>query len=118
MLPPLKLEGYAIYNPITQMWSKGGTGPKWNKKPKIWSTVGNLKNHLNQMVYASTRYDWIPNSTTAINIRSVYDGCVIWDVVANSEWLGPTIDQIYESYIERCYRSRHYYKGHPVRKVR
>ncbi len=42
---PIILKGYAIFNPATGLWSKGGTGHQWGKNPKIWSAIGHLKNY-------------------------------------------------------------------------
>ena len=45
VLPEIK-HGYVIYDPVTGLYSKGGTWNVWRKKPKVWSNIGFLKNHL------------------------------------------------------------------------
>ena len=71
------LKGYAIYNPATGLYSRGGWrdgGPKWSKNPKIWSDIGPLKNHLNMIIVGEDyrNYEFV--------IRNYYRGCVILDV--------------------------------------
>lgn len=70
----LKIEGYCICNPKTGLYSKGGYSPKWKKKPKIWSNIGHLKNHLNMFV----NMDYTNN---LIIIRNVYEDCFVYDLV-------------------------------------
>lgn len=109
MTPKLPTEAWAIYNPNIEQWSRGGAGPKWGKRPKLWSTIGALKNHLNLMVYP--RYK--PGEPTQICIRSVYNGCYIYDVAAQAR-SDLRIDDILLSYVDRCYLSNHYYKNAEV----
>lgn len=80
-IPPVKLpdaEALAIYNPKLDKWSRGGTGPHWGKKPKIWSQVGPFKNHLSMFVDRYYAGRWL--SYDAVLISDAYDGCVIVDV--------------------------------------
>lgn len=74
---PIVMKGYAIYDPATDKWSRGGnyTSRLWGKKPKIWSAVGHVKNHINQLIVDN--YDF---KNKVIRIRSFYKGCVILDV--------------------------------------
>lgn len=37
---------YKIYNPTTELYSKGGLDPGWSKHGKVWNTAGHLKQHL------------------------------------------------------------------------
>lgn len=68
---PLKFEGYVILDPRTGQYSRGGTAPDWGKRPKVWSGIGPLKNHLNQFVHQTY------GQTDKIVVRSTYNGCII-----------------------------------------
>jgi len=78
MFPPMKLEGYAIYNPATGKWSKGGTGPKWGKNPKVWGSRGHLKTHLCQFV-------WCRYGEKKVLLSDAYKGCIVVDVTTGKE---------------------------------
>lgn len=41
---------YKIRNKNTGLFSRGGSEPEFNKKGKIWKTMGHLKAHLNQFI--------------------------------------------------------------------
>lgn len=109
IVPKLPTEAYAIYNPITEMWSRGGSGPKWGKKPKLWSSIGHLKNHLNLMVYPRYRH----GSTPEIVVLTVYDSCYIFDV-AKQEQSTLLIADVIQSHVNRNYLSKPYYKDAKV----
>lgn len=85
-----KLEGYMIYNPKTELFSKGGIDPSWKKQGKIWSKLGHLKNHLIQscIVKKYGHYingEYVNDKFIKVNLLS-YDGknnykdCVIINV--------------------------------------
>lgn len=38
---------YKIRNKTTGLFSGGGAYPRWSKKGKVWTSMGNLRNHLN-----------------------------------------------------------------------
>lgn len=79
-IPKPKIKGYAIYDPGTDHWSRGGMGPSWGKSPKFWD-LGPLKNHLNQFVYRDYKFKPDPDEIEReYVIRKDYAGCVIYDV--------------------------------------
>ena len=79
-IPLPRMEGYVIYNPDTGLFSAGGTGPTWRKKPKIWSGLGPLKNHLQLFVNSYGRY-----AEKKILIQGVYKGCICLDITTGLE---------------------------------
>lgn len=83
---PIMLKGYAIYNPETDLYSKGGTGPQWGKHPKIWE-IGPLKNHLYLFITEDYR-----NRT--LRIRNPYIGCKLIDVSTGEETVEFNIEDL------------------------
>lgn len=77
---PIILKGYAIFNPATGLWSKGGTGNSWGKNPKIWSAIGHLKNHLLLSVHCRYPDRWNGLEKGQFFISSKYRGCQVIDV--------------------------------------
>ena len=65
------MELYRIQNTKTGLYSKGGTSAdqsdtsSWNKKGKLWTGIGPLKNHLRQYVedlpYRKHYQNYIPH---------------------------------------------------------
>jgi hypothetical protein len=81
-----KVVGFAVYNPSTKLWSRGGVCPKWGKKPKIWPSIGHFKNHLAQHIHVE--YDYDENykiRPVFIRINHYYSGCVLIDVSTNQQ---------------------------------
>lgn len=76
-----KLEGYVIHDPFTGMYSKGGTYGVFAPRPKIWSSVGAVKNHL--ALYINHRYT--PDRNSEIIISKHYLGCVVLNLVDGTE---------------------------------
>lgn len=67
---------FKIRNPRTGLFSKGGYGPKWDKKGKLWKNIGHVKNHLKQVTG-----DWQHRRSA----RSAYQGCEVVEIVVNTE---------------------------------
>lgn len=101
-----KPEGFAIYNPKTQLYSAGGISPKWRKMGKIWQ-IGPIKNHLYQFV----RSDY---SNHTYVISNTYDGCIIVDLETNQE-SEMKIEDIYQKYID-MQRTRYKQRNWTIRK--
>lgn len=115
IIPPFKLEGYAIYNPATGLWSKGGTGHDWKKKPKIWSNIGHLKNHLNLGIFARYSNKWNDEPCSHFIISNRYNGCVVIDVTTGNALDPNWINEYYFDYIRRQKAERKYYADYPVK---
>jgi hypothetical protein len=98
---PIVLKGYAIFNPSTGLWSRGGVDPKWGKNPKIWSNVGHLKNHLNQFVHRQYPDRWNDLQKSRFKIRNSYRGCQLIDVTTGNPVDNLDIYGYYYDYIER-----------------
>lgn len=71
-----EIKGFVIYNTKTQLFSSGGCYPRWKKKPKIWSDVGHLKNHLSQL---------IRNGYQTYYFDDVYKDAIILDMLTKKE---------------------------------
>lgn len=103
-----EIKGYAIYKPSTNLWSRGGSEPKWGKKPKIWPSIGHLKNHLAQHIQHEYAHDEnYKIRPVFIRINHYYSDCVLIDVSTNQ----PTKDfnileylqkKASDSYSKRC----------------
>ena len=82
-----KLEGYVIYNPSTGLYSKGGTMGVFATRPKIWSSVGALKNHL--ALYINRHYENVftpeRSQKCSIIISKHYKGCNVINLVDGTE---------------------------------
>jgi hypothetical protein len=107
-IPQVKLpetDALAIYNPQLGKWSRGGMGPTWGKKPKIWSQVGPLKNHLSQFVgrHYGGRRNGAPE---AIYISEKYDGCVLVDMKTGKEHATLKLEQLLFDRAVRIQRER------------
>ena len=82
-----KSKSWAIYNPHTKKWSRGGCGPKWGKNPKAWG-LGPLKNHL--YMFVNVRYD----KKSAVVIDNPYKDCLLVNLDTNQEEQTFTIQEI------------------------
>ena len=82
-----KSKSWAIYNPHTKMWSRGGTNPKWGKNPKAWG-LGPLKNHL--ALFVNVRY----NNEQAVIVDNPYKSCLLVNLDTNMEEKEFTIQEI------------------------
>lgn len=109
LVPPLKLEGYAIYQPSTGLWSKGGTDRGLKKKPKIWSNIGHLKNHLNLGITFAYR------QPPCFLITNKYDRCVVIDVTTGQPLGDDWINEYYFDFIRRTKAERKHYAGYQVK---
>jgi hypothetical protein len=69
---PNELKGYVIYEPKTGTYSRGGRSG-WGKTPKIWTSLRNLKLHL-QMFVSEWSYH------KKIYLSSRYKDCVVVDI--------------------------------------
>lgn len=121
---PRALKGWAIFNPKTGLWSKGGTGPEWRKSPKIWANMGHLKNHLNLFIhthyanrYRSARLDppGHGGDVSHFVISRIYDGCIVVDVTTGEEYGANWINNHFFDYIRRQKSSRSYLKDRPAK---
>jgi hypothetical protein len=101
-IPLPKLQGYVIYNPATEKFSKGGYGPKWGNTPKIWTNIGHLKNHLN---YAACRYGYGHNENSVIVMKYIYQGCVVLDITTKSD-INFDIEGYIREDFEKSYQKR------------
>ena len=82
-----KLEGYVIYNHFAGLYSKGGTMGVFATRPKIWSSVGAVKNHL--ALFVNRRYEQVftpeRKQKCSIVISKHYKGCVVLNLVDGTE---------------------------------
>lgn len=69
---PNDLKGYVIYETTTGTYSKGGRCG-WGKSPKIWTSLKNLKAHLQMFVSK-----W--SHQKKIYIASKFKDCVVIDI--------------------------------------
>ncbi len=107
-IPKPKIEGFVIYNPTTGKWSKGGTYEHriWGDRPKIWKTMGHLKNHLGQLLQGGWHYEEVDGERKKFRILSpVYQGCVVFNIATDE----PVEFDFYQYVIDKV-RSHHYYK--------
>ena len=98
---PIILKGYAIFNPATGLWSKGGTDDKWGRNPKIWSAIGHLKNHLLLSVHRQYPDRWNGLTNKRFFIGKKYRGCQVIDVTTGKPVDNFDIYGYYYDYIER-----------------
>lgn len=82
---PIVMKGYAIYNPNTGLWSRGGNPPSWSKNPKIWSNIGHIKSHLSMCIV--DEYSYGLRNAGIVKLRKLYKGCMLLDVTTNTEAL-------------------------------
>lgn len=109
-LTPPKPAGYAIYNPVTELWSRGGTGPKWNKKsPKVWTNIGHLKNHLALHVTGS-----YGRRRSVFIVPKEYASCMLIDLATGREHDTLTVRGLMYEYAHRQIASRASYQGYTV----
>lgn len=99
------VKGYAIFHPGTKKWSRGGVVPKWGNKPKIWPSIGNLKNHLAQHVYSD--YLYRPDTKHKLIVAHYYHACVLIDVVTQEpckhfDILAYLMDHASRHYYAKC----------------
>lgn len=111
---PIILKGYAIFNPKSGMWSKGGTGEAWGKNPKIWSAIGHLKNHLLLSVHCQYPNRWNGLEKSRFHISNKYRGCQVIDVTTGKLVDNFDIYGYYYDYIEREKAQRKYYADYDV----
>ena len=108
-IPIPKMEGYVIYNPSNQKFSRGGTSSNlpnfWSRKPKIWRRIGDLKNHL--VLYINVSY-----YNKIFKITDTYKGCIILNIVDQTEPF--KISDYLLGYIQSKYLSNPYYDGFKV----
>lgn len=82
-----KPEGYVIYNPSTGLYSKGGTAGVFATRPKIWSSVGAVKNHL--ALFVNRRYEQVftpmREQKCSVIISAHYKGCNVVNLVDGTE---------------------------------
>ena len=105
---PIILKGYAIFNPKTGMWSKGGTGHQWGKNPKIWSAIGHLKNHLLLNIWMKHPDRWSGLEKSQFYITNKYRGCQVIDVTTGKVVDNFDIYGYYHEYIAREKAQRPY----------
>jgi hypothetical protein len=82
-----KLECYVIYNHFKGLYSKGGTMGDFATRPKMWSSVGAVKNHLALFINRHYEYDFTPErkQKCSIIISKHYKGCVVLNLVDGTE---------------------------------
>jgi hypothetical protein len=81
-----QLEGYVIFNPDTGLYSRGGTDVKWTKLPKLWTTVGAVKNHLALHVRRDySGFHLQPGYKAKVIIQDLYKGCKVINIADGSE---------------------------------
>lgn len=49
------LQGYVIFDEETELYSKGGSVPRWHKTAKIWRRMTDLKLHLQTQFW----HNWV-----------------------------------------------------------
>lgn len=93
----LKFEGYIIYNPATNLYSRGGAYESglWGKRPKFWIGMGPLKSHIS-MIIVSTNY-----SLKEIKVYGYYRNCQVIDAKTQSPVPNFDIYGYVSTYIER-----------------
>jgi hypothetical protein len=111
---PIILKGYAIFNPETGLWSRGGTGNAWGKNPKIWSAIGHLKNHLLLSVHCRYPDRWNGLKKSQFFISSKYRGCQVIDVTTGNVVEDFDIYGYYYDYIAREKASHPYCADYDV----
>jgi len=83
----IKLEGYVIYSPSTGLYSRGGLSGVFAPRPKIWSSVGAVKNHL--ALFVNRRYDQVftpeRSQKCSVIISAHYKGCNVINLVDSAE---------------------------------
>ena len=111
---PIILKGYAIFNPATGLWSRGGTSYSWGKNPKIWSAIGHLKNHLNLSIHCQypDRRNGLEKSRFFISGK--YRGCQVIDVTTGNVVDDFDIYGYYYDYINREKTERKYCADYDV----
>lgn len=62
---------YKIRDQGTGLFSAGGTGPKWTKVGKTWSSMGQLKNHLHMFI--THKYDGYYNRSCINKIPTSWE---------------------------------------------
>lgn len=100
---PIVMKGYAIWNPVTEKWSRGGVynSNLWAKKPKIWSAVSHIKNHINQLVIERYHYQ-----EKVVKIRNYYKGCEVLDMTTMQPATDFNIYDYARDYAERFLEER------------
>ena len=108
---PIILKGYAIFNPATGLWSKGGF-KGWSNNPKIWSAIGHLKNHLLLSVYYQYPDRWNGMEKNRFFISNKYRGCQVIDVTTGNPLDNFDIYAYYHDYIAREKAARKFYENY------
>lgn len=110
---PIILKGYAIFNPTTGLWSKGGY-KGWSKNPKIWSNIGHLKNHLLLFIHVQYTHDRnLKLERNRFFISNHYRGCQVIDVTTGKP-ADFDIYTYYHDYIAREKSEHKYYADYDV----
>jgi hypothetical protein len=81
-MEPIIITGYVILDSETNLYSGGSSPPRWGKKPKIWSNIGHLKNHLNLVLTCNMSHDLI-SKIHYIKIPSYYRNSNVYDLTGN-----------------------------------
>ena len=79
-MPKLPHKGYVIYSPSLELYSPGGTPEVsnkiiWSKKPKIWSSRGNVANHIALHIcteYKKTGIPYLYDHEYYVYVASIY----------------------------------------------
>jgi len=82
-IPKPELKGFVIYNPANGLFSRGGSAPRWDKKPKIWNNIGHLKNHLHAALDRGSYRNG--NNDKEYTVSNIYRDCVVYDIVSDTE---------------------------------
>lgn len=105
-IPKPELKGFVIYNPKYELFSSGGQGPSWRKKPKIWSNIGHLKTHvlgaLDRGVFDSYKKD-----TRDYPVSPVYIGCEVYDII-NDQKIDFDFYAYFEKHLAKRFGENHY----------
>ena len=95
-----KLEGYVIYDPVSGLFSKGGTISYWQKKGKIWASMSAVHCHLAQ--YIKDIYIYKDNKVTRLEYQNRYEAKFAFVVnVATGESMGSVEGIINELIVRR-----------------
>jgi hypothetical protein len=108
-IPKPELKGFVIYNPANQLFSGGGSMPKWKKKPKIWANIGHLKNHLLGALDRGCPRDYYSSPVKKYEVSSVYFGCEVYDII-NDQKIDFDIYEYFENHVLSSYYGKNGYK--------
>ena len=77
---------YKVRQKGTELYSTGGSTPKWTKKGKVWSGIGSLKNHLVQ-VETPRRTSW--SVLGHVPVHPYRDAEIVVMVMKETETMSP-----------------------------